>query len=97
MVKTIVTLIFAIAALAAGVFFDVPVSRATYFGDAPWCVVTYGDDLHWDCEYRTSQECIVALAGGIRGGCNVNPYHAGLSAPAAAPQPRHRIRRAQQH
>jgi hypothetical protein len=74
MFKTFTALMFGLASLAAGMFFDVPASRAIYFGDAPWCVVTTGDDIHWDCEYRTSQECIQALASAFRGSCNVNPW-----------------------
>jgi uncharacterized protein DUF3551 len=90
MVKSIVTFTVAAAAFAAGLFLSVPASQAIYFGDAPWCAVTYGgDDVHWSCEYRTGQECVQALAGGIRGSCNVNPWP-NPSTPAAATQPRHR-------
>jgi Protein of unknown function (DUF3551) len=87
MFKTSTTLMFGIASLAVGVFFDVPASRATYFGNAQWCVVTTSDDIHWDCEYRTSQECLQVLARGIRGSCNVNPYP---SAPAPVVRQKHR-------
>ena len=57
--------------------------------------MTYGDEPHWDCEYRTGQECVLALAGGIRGSCNVNPYYSGLSTPATVAQPKHMRGRAQ--
>ena len=75
MVKTRRTLTIAAAALAAGTYFDVPASRAAYSGDAPWCVVTTGDDTHWNCRFGTAEECMRAIAAGIRGSCNVNPYH----------------------
>jgi len=90
--KSIATLTIAVAALAAGLCFDVPTSRASYYGDAQWCVMTFGDDVHWDCEFRTPQECLAAAAGS-RGGCNVNPYYGGASVPAA--KAAHRNGRAQ--
>ena len=80
--KFIATLTIAIVALAAGMCIDASIGRASYFGEAPFCVVTYGDEPHWDCEYHTGQDCVQALAGGIRGSCNVNPYYSGPSARA---------------
>src|SRR5437763_14761320 len=81
MMKIIMRLMFAAAALAAVLCFDVPASHAS-FGDAPWCFVkTGGDNAYLDCEYRTSQECLQVLAEGNRGFCNVNPSP-GRSAPA---------------
>ena len=94
MVKTILGLTIAIAAIAAALCFDMPVSRAS-FGDAPWCIMRYGDDVYWDCQYRTSQECLAALASGNRGSCNVNPS-AGSSTPAAVAQPKHQKQHEQQ-
>ncbi len=95
MTNSIMRLLIAAAASAAGMCFNVPVSRAS-FGDAPWCVVKGGDDVYWDCEYRTSQECMLALTGGNRGFCNVNPSP-GPSTPAAAAQPPRLKRHAPQH
>jgi uncharacterized protein DUF3551 len=81
MVKSIAVLAIATAALAAGLCFDVRPSRAMYSGDAPWCIMTYGDDVHWRCEFRSGEECVAAVAG-TRGNCNVNPYYSGAAAPA---------------
>ena len=90
MARSIITIAVAAAAFAAGLFLKIPASRAVYFGDAPWCVVTYGgDDSRWTCTYRTGEECVQALATGIRGSCNVNPWPSS-STPAAATQPRRR-------
>ncbi len=85
MVKPVAMLAIGAAALAAGLCFDVPRGEASYYGDAPWCVMTFGDDVHWDCHYRAGEEC-VAAASGRRGQCNVNPYYSGPSAPAGAPK-----------
>jgi uncharacterized protein DUF3551 len=87
-VKTTMKLMISTAALGAAVCFDVSVSRASW-GDAPWCVVRTGDDVFWDCQYRTPQECLASIASGNRGSCNVNPSP-GPSTPAAVAQPRHR-------
>lgn len=81
-----------VAALAAGICLAAPSSRASYYGDAEWCAVTFGDDTHWDCEFRTGEECMQALAGGHRG-CNVNPYWRGPSAATPSNQPERRTRR----
>jgi len=82
----ILRLSVAASALIASLCLDVPASRAS-FGDAPWCVVKTGDDAYWDCEYRSSQDCVQALQGN-RGFCNLNPSP-GPSAPAPA-KPRRR-------
>ena len=82
MLKSISTPALFIAVVATGMYLDVSIVRASYFGDAPFCVVTYGDGSHWNCEFRTGQECVAALAGGIRVSCNVNPYYTGRSTPA---------------
>jgi len=56
MTKFILTVTIAAAALAAGLCFDMPASRASY-GDAPWCLVkSGGEDSYWDCEFKTFQE-----------------------------------------
>jgi len=56
MTKFILTVTIAAAALAAGLCFDMPASRASY-RDAPWCLVkSGGEDSYWDCEFKTFQE-----------------------------------------
>jgi hypothetical protein len=71
----------AAAAVAATMCFNVPASRAS--GDAPWCaVINLGDgDVHWDCQYRTVEECVPNVLAGNRGTCNQNPYWRGPSVP----------------
>lgn len=88
MVKIIMKLMFAVAAFTTALCFDVAVSRASY-GNAPWCIMKTGDDIYWDCQYRTGEECMQAIAAGNRGSCNVNPN----PSPAAVPQPELRKRR----
>jgi hypothetical protein len=90
--KIVVKLSMAACAVTAALCFDVPVSRAS-FGDAPWCVVKLGDDAYWDCEYRSSQDCVQALQAN-RGFCNLNPSP-GPAAPAATARPRRRNHRSQ--
>ena len=92
MIDRIVRLMIATAAVVAGTCFDGTVSQASY-GDAPWCLVKTGDDAYWSCQYRTSQECLAAIAGGERGFCDVSPWSS--STPAAGPQPAHRKPQAQ--
>ena len=92
MINRVVRLMIATAALVGGTCFGVPASQASY-GDAPWCLVKTGDDAYWSCQYRTSQECLAAIAGGERGFCNVSPWSS--STPAAVSQPAHRKPQAQ--
>lgn len=76
----------AMAALAAGLLLAAPSGRASTYGDAPWCVITSGgDEARWNCNYRTAQECVQALASAIRGSCNVNPYGAAAASSESAP------------
>ena len=58
MLKPIAILTNAILALAAGMCIGVSSAQASYFGNAQFCVVTYGDEPHWDCEYRTGQDSV---------------------------------------
>jgi len=82
MTKFILTVTIAAAALAAGLCFDMPASRASY-GDAPWCLVkSGGEDSYWDCEFKTFQECLQARAG--ISFCNVNIRSASRSRAGAA-------------
>jgi hypothetical protein len=80
LVKTMMRLALAAAALAATLCFDVPASRA--HGDGPWCaVVSIGKGgLQTDCHYRSIEECIPYVIAGNRGFCNHNPRWNGLQA-----------------
>ena len=81
----------AIMALAAGLCLAAPHGRAGTYGDAPWCVITSGgDDVHWNCTYRTAQDCVQALASTFRGSCNVNPYGGAATPNEGAPGHRRR-------
>jgi hypothetical protein len=43
---------------------------------APWCAVILGGDgdVHWDCHYRSIEECLPNALAGNRGWCNPSPY-----------------------
>ena len=87
--KTRTKLVIATAAAVAAAVaaFRVPASFA--FGNAPWCAVTtLGRDVHWDCQYRTVEECVPNVIAGNRGFCNLNPYGPGPTA-VAVPLKRH--------
>jgi len=45
-------------------------------GDARWCAVTDsgGENMNWDCEYDTVEECKPAVTNAARGFCALNPY-----------------------
>jgi hypothetical protein len=88
--NTITRLMFATAAIAAGLYFNASPSRAAA-GAEPWCIVT--DEGNTRCNYGSSQECLRAIASGERGFCNVNS--SGPPSPATAAQPQHRKRRSQ--
>lgn len=94
-VNSIMRLTIATVAFALAVCFNIPASRAS-FGNAPWCVMRFGDEIYWDCQYRTSQECLASMASGNRGSCNVNPS-TGPSTPTAVARPEHRRRHPQRH
>jgi hypothetical protein len=81
----------AFAAFAAGMSFEVPAGHA--FGDAPWCaVVTLGaGEVHWDCQYRTVEECVPNVLAGNRGFCNPNPQ------PGPVAYPKYRKRHVRQN
>ena len=72
----------AAAALAAGLCFAVPAARAAA-GAEPWCIIDVEGNPH--CNYRSSQECLAAIASGEHGFCNQNSSPA-PSAAAAAPE-----------
>jgi hypothetical protein len=94
--KSATRLMIATAALTAATVFHVPASFA--YGDAPWCaVVNLGTgEMHWDCSYRTAEECAPNVIAGNRGFCNLNPYGPG---PGWTPRPvassRHKKHRVQ--
>jgi Protein of unknown function (DUF3551) len=68
-------LVFALGIIAAVFFMNTRPSHAYQTGDAKWCLVTGkgGDNMQWECEYDTSDECASHLAtpGGY---CALNPY-----------------------
>jgi hypothetical protein len=74
--KTLVKLIFSVAALAAAMSFGTSTSRA--YGDAPWCaVINIGQGtVYWDCQYPTFEACyhLGNIVAGNRGFCNLNPW-----------------------
>ena len=51
-------------------------SEAGMQGDARWCAVTDtgGENMNWDCEYDTVEECKPAVTNAARGFCALNPY-----------------------
>jgi Protein of unknown function (DUF3551) len=51
-------------------------ARAGLYGEAPWCAVvsTGTGDVHWDCQYRTAEQCAPNVIAGNRGSCTQNPY-----------------------
>jgi hypothetical protein len=87
--KTAKIMIAATALTAASVLHPAD-SRAS--GDAPWCaVISIGEgEVHWDCRYRTVQECVPNVIAGNRGFCNLNPYGPGPAAPAAVSKPHYK-------
>ena len=53
------------------------IQRPALAYEAPWCaVINQGRDAHWDCQYRSIEECVPNVIAGNRGFCNQNPaYH----------------------
>lgn len=89
-VTNLTRLLWAIAAVAIALCFNVPASRAG--GNAPWCaVIDYGDGgVSWDCYYRTFEECYPNVLAGNKGSCNLNPAGPGPAfTPAPYRYPRH--------
>jgi hypothetical protein len=78
-VKIMIRLTFAAALfLAAAIGFGVSTSRASTYGDAPWCaVVDQGaGNIMWECQYQSMAECTPSVLAGNRGFCQRNPYRA---------------------
>jgi hypothetical protein len=69
------------ATLALG--FGASATRASTYGDAPWCAVVdeVAGNIVWQCEYSSAAECAPHVIAGNRGFCQRNPYYR-----AAAPQ-----------
>lgn len=62
-----------VVSAAASVAFS---GHSTKAAEAPWCAVTNtGLDMHWDCHYRSAEECAPHVIAGNRGFCNHNPYY----------------------
>jgi hypothetical protein len=89
-------LIFAAAALAATMSFNIPAGHAAGWRHEPWCAFFEYDDVTVDCSYRTFEECYPNVIGGIRGTCGPNPDGPGVSAAAPAEAHKQHKHRAQQ-
>jgi hypothetical protein len=75
-VKNIVPKLTIFAGLLAIILcFGIPVSPASAYGNEKWCLVTDqgGDNIVWDCEYETADDCAPAITAGSRGFCALNP------------------------
>jgi hypothetical protein len=88
--------IFAAAALAAAMSFNIPAGHAAGWRHEPWCAFFEYDDVTVDCSYRTFEECYPNVIGGIRGTCGPNPDGPGVSAAAPAEAHKQHKHRAQQ-
>jgi Protein of unknown function (DUF3551) len=66
----------AIALVAAALCLTTTKGQAGLYGSARWCAVTDtgGDNVSWDCEYDTVEDCTPAVLNGSRGYCALNPY-----------------------
>jgi hypothetical protein len=79
---------------AAAISFGVSASRASTYGNAPWCaVVDQGaGNVMWECEYQSVAECTPNVLAGNRGFCQHNPYWQGIRQATRGPAPRYRHR-----
>jgi hypothetical protein len=86
------------AAMGAATCFGISASRASVFGNAPWCaVVDQGaGNVMWNCEYDSVEECVPNVLAGNRGFCNVNPYWRGADAREAVARHWHKKRSVEQ-
>jgi hypothetical protein len=80
MVRVIFTAVAVLVCLPLGAL----PAAAQHYSSAPWCaVVNLGaGDVHWECIYRSIEECRPAVLAGNRGFCNPNPYFVPSSARA---------------
>ena len=71
--RKVLRIIFAGLVALAAVVFGLQPAKAY---EAPWCAVTSGGDgdMHWDCQYRSIEECRPNVLAGNRGWCNPSPY-----------------------
>jgi hypothetical protein len=52
-----------------------PLPASAEYHEAAWCAVLgIGKGVHWDCQYRSFEECRPNVLAGNRGWCNPNPY-----------------------
>ena len=82
------------AALVVFLSLGITPAAAQYYSSAPWCaVVTLGaGDVHWECIYRSIEECRPNVLAGNRGFCNPNPYYVPSYKPAGSKQRRRSAR-----
>jgi Protein of unknown function (DUF3551) len=90
--NAIMRLVLAFAALAAALFFNIPLGQAQS-GNGPWCAVvnTGFNNVSEICDFRTLEECRPFVLAGNRGFCNENPRWVDSHPSAGKPQ-KHRKR-----
>jgi len=63
-----------IAAVLGSLGAELEPAFAQFYGPGPWCaVVNTKDNMYWDCQYRSIEECRPHVIAGDRGWCNLNP------------------------
>jgi hypothetical protein len=76
--------ILAVAVLAIGTVLAAGPAQAQRYDPAfPFCmyVIEWGGSPHYDCSFRTMEQCRASAAGrGLT--CDLNPYYAGATASA---------------
>jgi len=72
-----------VAAILALLAISPTTAKAQYYSSVPWCaVISLGaGDVHWECIYRSIDECRPNVLAGNRGFCNPNPYYVGAAEP----------------
>ena len=78
------TSLLATAAIVIAFGCTMSAGQAAGWRHEPWCAFFEYDDVTVDCSYRTLEECIPNVIGGIRGTCGPNPDGPAASAPAPA-------------
>jgi|HubBroStandDraft_1064217.scaffolds.fasta_scaffold1371362_1 hypothetical protein len=75
MKNIILRLVFSAGLLAATLCFAIPVSPASAYGNEKWCLVSDegGDNIVWNCQFESAEECAPAITAGSRGYCALNP------------------------
>jgi Protein of unknown function (DUF3551) len=86
-------MVFATAAVFAYLTGNLTPAVADYY-EAPWCAVvsTGAGDVHWDCVYRSIEECRPNVLAGNRGFCNPDPYFTPAYGPLETKQRKRRAR-----